>query len=400
MSWFGLDVGAVEAARVRAAARGGSPEASELARRAAAGAVLADEELAALLLSPRVATETLEAIAEARRPAGGPRLETFAPLYLTNECDAACRMCGMRRTNAALQRETADAAAVERQLDILWRRGLRAVALLTGEYHHGPRRQAMIAGAAAALRAALARGFTHVLVNIGALDAPEYALLLEDLPRDPGGRLRPRVTMCTFQETYSPRAYARAMGTDPANPRSDFRRRLTNFDRACDAGMWLANPGVLWGLNADTGYELVALLAHVRHLRRRGMEVYVSLPRLRKATGTAHPRGIGDDTLVRLVAVLSFGAPEARVVISTREPPAIQRRLLPMIDVLTAGSPGVAPYTETGARFELEASQFEVLDHRPIEVILGEYLAAGATIERFEAAAAPAAGGVPEAGRP
>jgi hypothetical protein len=58
--------------------------------------------------------------------------------------------------------------------------------------------------------------------------------------------------------------------------------------------------------------------------------------------------------------------------------------------VLTPGSPGVAPYTETGARFELEASQFEVLDHRPIEAILGEYLAAGATIERFEGRAAPA----------
>jgi hypothetical protein len=54
--------------------------------------------------------------------------------------------------------------------------------------------------------------------------------------------------------------------------------------------------------------------------------------------------------------------------------------------VLTPGSPGVAPYTETGARFELEASQFEVLDHRPIEAILGEILAAGATIDCYEPA--------------
>jgi 2-iminoacetate synthase len=115
------------------------------------------------------------------------------------------------------------------------------------------------------------------------------------------------------------------------------------------------------------------------------MEVYVSLPRLRRASGTARPRGVGDDTLARLVAVLAFGVPEAKVVISTREPPAVQRRLLPMIGVLTPGSPGVAPYTESGARFALEASQFEVLDHRPIEAILGEYISAGATIERFEA---------------
>jgi 2-iminoacetate synthase len=117
------------------------------------------------------------------------------------------------------------------------------------------------------------------------------------------------------------------------------------------------------------------------------MAVYVSLPRLRKASGTAHRAGVSDDQLARLVAVLSFGVPAAKVVISTRESPAVQRRLLPVIGVLTPGSPGVAPYTETGARFAVEASQFEVLDHRPIEAILGEHRAAGATIECWEPAA-------------
>src|SRR5207245_2774760 len=228
-------------------------------------------------------TEALLAIAAARRPAGRPHLETFSPLYLTNECDAECLMCGMRRTNDELVRETAEAATAEAQLDILHRRGLRAVALLTGEYHHGPYRRTMIA------RTAAAHG-------------------------------------------------------------------------------WLCR------------------LAHVGPLRRRGMEAYVSLPRLRKASGTPYPAGVSDDLFCRVVAVLSMGLSEAKVVISTREPPAMQRRLLPVIGVLTPGSPGVAPYTETGARFELEASQFEVLDHRPIEAILGEILAAGATIDCYEPA--------------
>src|SRR5437773_4390220 len=174
MQRFRVEAGAVAAARARAAALGASASATELATRAGAGATLIDEELAALLLSPHVSTEALLAIAAARRPAWRPHLETFSPLYLTNECDAACLMCGMRRTNDELVRETADAATAEAQLDILHRRGLRAVALLTGEYHHGPYRRTMIARTAEALGAALARGFTHVLVNIGALDAPEY----------------------------------------------------------------------------------------------------------------------------------------------------------------------------------------------------------------------------------
>jgi hypothetical protein len=93
---------------------------------------------------------------------------------------------------------------------------------------------------------------------------------------------------------------------------------------------------------------------------------------------------VSGDDLTRIVSILSARFPEAKVVISTREPPEIQQRLLPAIGVLTAGSPGVAPYDEASARFDVEASQFEVADQRPFEVILGDCRAAGATIEGYE----------------
>lgn len=388
MTGFRLAVEGVEVTRARATALATSADPEPLLARARHGDVLDDAELAALFLSPRVSTDVLLDVARRRRPVGPPQIETFSPLYLTNECDAECLMCGMRGSNEELVRETADAATARQQLDILGRRGIRAVALLTGEYHHGPRRRTMIARAAEALCDAVERDFRHVLINIGALDAPEYDTLLAGLARRADGRVAAQVTMCTFQETYHPATYERFMGSKAENPRSDFARRLTNFDRAGDAGMWAVNPGVLLGLNPDVTFELLALLAHVRHLQARGLLVYVSLPRLRKASGTPYPAGVSDDTLCRVVAVMSFGAPEAKVVISTRESPDIQRRLLPVIGVLTPGSPGVAPYTETGARFALEASQFEVLDHRPIEAILGEHLANGATIACYEPAAA------------
>jgi 3-methyl-2-indolic acid synthase len=384
MEAFELDRAALRAARARAEGRAASTEVSDIVARLRVGERPEREALVALFLSRRVSTHALLEIARARRPPGPPRIETFSPLYLSNECDAECAMCGMRRTNLELRRETADSATVDAQLEILHRRGLRGVALLTGEYHHGPRRRAMLARTAAALRSALARGFTHVLINVGALEPEEHARLLDDLPRASDGRVAPQVTMCTFQETYDPDRYARFMGRSPANPRSDFLRRLRNLDRAADAGMWAANPGVLVGLNRDLGYEILALLEHAQHLAERGLTVYVSVPRLRKASGTAHATGASDDAFARLVAVLAIGLPEAKVVISTRESPEMQRRLLPVIGVLTPGSPGVAPYTETGARFEVEASQFEVLDHRPIEAILGEILAAGTLVDRYE----------------
>ncbi|MBW2542585.1 MAG: hypothetical protein JRF15_10885 [Deltaproteobacteria bacterium] len=385
MKAFSLDSEALAARRERARQRASEREGPRLASDFAAGKPIDDDDLATLLLSQDVPTADLLAIARANRPPGAPKLQTFSPLYISNECDGECLMCGMRRVNSELERVTASEAATDEQLDILYRRGLRGVALLTGEYRYGPMRDEMLKRTTAAARSALERNFSHVLINIGSLEVEEYDVFFGGVsPLADAARL----TMCTFQETYDPVVYERFMGSVRENPRSDFVRRLENFDRAADAGFRSANPGLLLGLNRDLAYELLALSAHVRHLLARDMLVYISLPRLRKASGAAYRVGVSDDDLARVVALLSVAFPQAKVVISTRETPEMQRLLVPVIGVLTAGSPGVAPYTDAGARFELEKSQFEVTDQRSIEVILAEHLAAGATIDGYEPAAA------------
>ena len=347
------------------------------------GAELSIAEMAALYYSKHGA-ESLRAPAIARRGARAYELETFSPLYLTNTCDSECKMCGMRRDNRELERQTAAPAEIQRQLEILTRRGVFAVGLLTGEYRRESRHWS-IALTREALGRALELGFRHILINIGSLDDRELEDLLADVPRGKDGRTTPKVTLCTFQETYDRESYRRFMGDNPENPRADFDRRLENFDRAADAGMRVVNPGVLLGLCHDLAYELVALALHVRHLLARGLEVYVSVPRLRQASGADNARGVSDDEFVRLVAVLSMGLPQAKIVVTTRESAEVQRRVLPMVTVLSAGSSAVTPYTETGAHFPLEASQFEVIDQRPIEAILGEYIAEGVRFENYEA---------------
>ncbi len=384
MVHFRIDRDALRILRDRAASRARAGEGRELLSRFEKGDSLADEELVALFLAREVPTDRILSIAKSRREVGCPRIGTFAPLYITNECDAECRMCGMRRGNMELRRETAGSDLVSQQLDILYRRGLRGVAVLSGEYRRGPGRIERLARASEAARLALDRGFHHVLINVGSIEWTEYEKLLSGLPLPKDRHTNPRLTMCTFQETYDNEIYAKFMGTTPDNPRSDFDRRLTNFDRAFESGIRWANPGLLLGLNPDLPFELLALLGHVTHLLDRGMGVYISLPRLRKANGVAHRAGLGDDDLARLVGLVAAGRPEAEIVISTREPPAIQRRLLPVIGVLTAGSPGVAPYSETSARFELDASQFEVADQRPFEDVLSDCVAAGVQVQDFE----------------
>jgi hypothetical protein len=190
--------------------------------------------------------------------------------------------------------------------------------------------------------------------------------------------------MCTFQETYSREHYAKFMGQDPNNPRADYDRRLSNFDRSFRAGMRVANPGILVGLNPDLCLEMTALASHARHLLRLGMEIYLSVPRLRQIAGSHNQRGADDEQFVRLVSLLTVGLPECKIVLTTREPTDIQRKLVPLVAVLSAGSAAVTPYTEDGARFPLEASQFEVIDQRPFEHILAEHLPERSPIVNFE----------------
>jgi 2-iminoacetate synthase len=351
------------------------------------GDSLTPADIAVLWFASRIDTETLFHIACTVAAGRHDRLETFSPLYMTNTCDAECRMCGMRRDNDALRRETADIAEVSEQLRVLQRRGMRAVALLTGEYHAAKRPWAL-AYVNEALRVTQALQFNHVLINVGSIDESEFDTLLAGIARHSDGSVRPKLTMCTFQETYDRCSYSKFMGTDAENPRADFDRRLTNFDRAFRAGMRVANPGILVGLNPDLAFEMTALALHAQHLLARGMEVYLSVPRLRQIAGSRNQRGASDAEFIRLVSLLSFGLPACKIVITTREDAAMQQKLAPIVTVISAGSAAVAPYTTTGARFPLDTSQFEVIDQRPFEEILNEHGATSRAIENFQPPAA------------
>ncbi|MGH7786159.1 MAG: hypothetical protein ACRERC_04790 [Candidatus Binatia bacterium] len=383
---FRLDPDDVESCLARARQRAAGEDLGPIVERARTGNGLGVDDLALLWSAPQLDSEALYDLALAARRARPVRLETFSPLYMTNTCDAECRMCGMRRDNDALRRETVDLDTVDGQLRVLRGRGMHAVALLTGEYRPDKRGWALEL-VNQALRRTQALGFRHVLVNVGSIDPEEFAPLLDGLPRDAHGGLRAKVTMCTFQETYARPVYRKFMGADAENPRADYDRRLANFDRAHRAGMRVANPGILVGLNPDLGFELIALARHARHLVGRGMEVYLSVPRLRQIAGSPVQRGADDASFVRLVSALSIALPDCKIVLTTREPAHIQRRLVPIVTVLSAGSASVAPYTDDGARFPLETSQFEVIDQRPFEQVLAEHRGT-AGIENFDPPAA------------
>jgi 2-iminoacetate synthase len=383
MHAFQLDADRLEELLGRARARAASGDVESLSEVARRGDGLDIEDIAVLWFAEQLDTDAVYQLATEARARHPRRLETFAPLYTTNTCDAECRMCGMRRDNDAIERDTADLTRLRQQLEILQRRGMRAVALLTGEYQSARRSWAMHY-VNEALQLALAMHFAHVILNVGGIDDSEFDVLLAGVQREANGLVQPQITLSNFQETYCRTHYANFMGCNPENPRADFDRRLTGFDRAYRAGMRSVNPGILLGLNRNLGWELAAFATHARHLRSRGMQVYLSVPRLRQIAGKHDQRGASDEEFVRLVSVLSMGLPDCKIVITTREPVYMQHKLVPIVTVLSAGSSAVAPYTDTTAQYRIETSQFRVVDQRPFEEILREHLLPGTSIVNFE----------------
>ena len=128
--------------------------------------------------------------------------------------------------------------------------------------------------------------------------------------------------------------------------------------------------GVLLGLAPDWRADVEALVAHARDLQRRywRTELTVSLPRLRPCAGGIGPRAqVSDREFVEALCRIRLALPEAGIVLSTRESPALRDGLARIcVTHMSAGSA-----TEPGGYSEPRGAepQFEIDDRRsPAEV--------------------------------
>lgn len=333
----------------------------------------------ALMRDSTVATQDIVAAAKLRLATRTPRLHTFVPLYLTNHCDSECKMCAMRASNRKLVREFATKKTIQEQMRILSEHeGVHGIGLLTGEYRDPYTRLANAFLVGWAIRTALDMGFQRVYFNIGSMVPDEIGVLADWFDRNEP------VRMCVFQETYDREIYARFMGTTPDVPKADYDRRIRSFEHWLDAGFHMVNPGALVGLNRDPAAEAASLVSHVTELAERGADVHVSLPRLRPAQETRNASGVNDDLYLRMIASLAFACPEHRLVLTTREDEAFQRKAIDLCGVFSPGSPDVAPYRQDlHARNAVETSQFSVADLRRPRDILLRLQSDGYSIDNF-----------------
>jgi 2-iminoacetate synthase len=306
------------------------------------------EDFATLLSA--AAGERLEDLAVASRRLTlarfGRTMRLYAPLYLSNECLTTCVYCGFAR-ELPIARKTLTPDETLEEARHLVREGFRSVLLLTGEHER-------LTGVE----------FLEDRLRLLADEVPSLSIEVQVWSEGEYRRLAAAGCegVVVYQETYHPETYRRV---HLAGRKRHYEWRLLGPERAARAGMRRVGIGALLGLHADWRYEAIALAAHARFLMRRywRSQIAVSVPRLRPSAAGWQPEDpVGDRDLTQLVCALRLAAPDAGIVLSTRESAELRDGLFRIgVTHVSAGS-----HTEPGGYEHPEEAtgQFEVADLR------------------------------------
>lgn len=277
------------------------------------------------------------------------RVQLYAPLYLSNECTNLCTYCGFN-VQSQIVRRSLEPTEVRREAETLVAHGHENVLLLTGE---APARFGMdgLIQSIAEIRSR----FRSVGIEVFPMAVSGYRTMLEAGIR----------SVTIYQETYDPVVYRQV---HRGGRKRDLLWRLGAPERVLDGGISKVGIGALLGLS-DWRYEAHALVLHARTLLERwpGAEVSISFPRLRPADGmSVCPTPVDEEDLLHMMSVLRLLLPEAGLVLSTREAPALRDFLIPRLVTEVSAGVSTVPggYSTTAA--ERAGKQFAIADERPL----------------------------------
>jgi 2-iminoacetate synthase len=316
----------------------------------------------AALLSPAASArlEELATVASERTlQRFGRAVRLFAPLYISNECLSTCTYCGFAK-DLDVVRLTLTPAEVEAEARLLAARGFRHLLLVSGEH-----------------RIAVSSDYlVDVVRRVGAV-VPSVSVETQTWSDDTYARLVAAGAdgVVHYQETYDRERYAEV---HVAGWKRDFDRRLASTERAAEAGIRRLGVGALLGLAADWRADVLAVAAHAAFLCRTywRTDVTVALPRIKPcASGFQPVVPVDDASYVQALCALRLAAPDAGIVLSTREPAALRDGLVRIaVTHMSAGSstePG--GYSHPGTSQE----QFAISDERSPADVAAMLVAAG-----------------------
>jgi 2-iminoacetate synthase len=289
----------------------------------------------------------------------GRAVRLFAPLYVSNACLSSCTYCGFSK-GLDVVRRTLSVDEVAAEAETLTAQGFRHLLLVAGEHRIEVSADYLV-DCVTRLRGVV----PSISIETQTWSDDTYARLV-----DAGLE-----GVVHYQETYDRARYAE---THVAGWKRDFDRRLSSTERAAESGVRRLGIGALLGLGQDWRADVLAVAHHATWLQREywRTEVTVALPRIKPSASGFQPLvPVGDVDYVQALAALRLAAPEAGIVLSTREPAPLRDGLVRIaVTTMSAGSstePG--GYTTPGAAQE----QFAISDERSPAAVAGMLEAAG-----------------------
>lgn len=304
------------------------------------------------LLSP-TAENCLEQIAErANRDTArnfGLTMQLFTPMYIANYCVNRCVYCGFNHANK-IGRRKLELAEIDAEAAIISKTGLKHVLVLTGQSQvHSP--------------------LSYILDAVGVLKQYFTSVSIEVYPLQEEGYRKAAAAgvdgVTLFQEVYDEEVYLKL---HLAGPKRNYAFRLDAPERACRAGLRNVNIGALLGLN-DWRKEAFFTGLHADYLQHKysGVEIAVSMPRMRPSAGAYLPRVlVSDKNLTQYIMAYRIFMPHSSITLSSRE----SRRLRDHLALLgvTKMSGGVT--TAVGGHTKNSGdAQFDISDDRSVEEV-------------------------------
>lgn len=259
-------------------------------------------------------------------------METFVPLYISNECDSYCVMCGFNHTNSKLIRKVATIEEIRQQLEIIKNyEKVSAVCILTGELFSQYRRMQNLKLVCQTINVAIEMGFEKIFFNIGSLSNIEIEFI-KNTVMDTS-----KIVLSLFQETYNEQAYKKFFGLNPEkNAKADFQNRIDTIERWIEAGFSKIDIGVLLGFKKVES-DIEELISHVQKFIGLNVETYVSIPRIKNGL-------VGDDEYRLILKKIHDSVPNAKIVITTREKIEFINSVINLVSVVSPGSSDICPY--------------------------------------------------------
>jgi len=234
-----------------------------------------------------------------------------------------------------VKRLEANSDTIKKQLEIIKNyEHISSVCFLTGERASFTDRLHNIELIVRSIKTAFEIGFEKVFFNIGSLTSDEVKVFVQEFHAFD----KSKIVLSLFQETYDRAAYSQFFGNGKNCPKADFDKRLSTIDLWVSHGFLSIDIGILLGFERPLKADVDALIAHADKFIQKGIEVYVSTPRIK---GGSVPGHLYKEILQQIRCAL----PKAKLILTTRESIRFINDAIGFIDVVSPGSSDICPYS-------------------------------------------------------